>query len=292
MRLCWIDGLRGPLEQATPEQLQFVHDIGYRVAGIQADPEATEAGIARARRIFEQVGMMPGPMGSGAALLRPDEAETEVHRQRLAKALRVGGKLGCPTLRCSAGSLHATNVWKFHPGNFSQRAMDALVENTRRLIPIARDAGCVICPETTQWTVVHDLPTMRERVDRCDSPWVKVIFDPVNHMTAERILHSGAFIEYAISTLGERIGVLHCKDVTVRDEGEVLVMHIDEAEMGTGYLDHEALIRASERLAPWKCFTLEHIWDRELWKPAYEYIQGVARRMGHRWTDAGVKRPY
>jgi sugar phosphate isomerase/epimerase len=236
--------------------------------------------------------MMPGPLGSGAALLRQDEAETEIHLQRLARALRVGGKLGCPTLRCSAGSLHPTNIWKFHPGNFTQRAMDALVENTRRLIPIAQDAGCVICPETTQWTVVHDLPTMCEWVDRCDSPWVKVILDPVNHMTAERITDSGAFIEYAISYLGDRIGVLHCKDVTVRDEGEVLVVHIDEAEMGTGLLDHEALIRASDRLAPWKCFTLEHIWDRELWKPAYEYIQDVARRMGHRWTKPGVKRPY
>lgn len=292
MRLCWIDGLRGPLEGATPEQLQFVHDIGYRVAGIQASPDTTDAGIARARRIFEQVGMMPGPMGSGAALLRADEAETQAHLEQIARALRVGGKLGCATLRCSVGSLHPTNVWKFHPDNFGQRAMDALVENTRHLIPIAEDAGCVICPETTQWTVVHDVQTMREWVDRCDSAWVKVIFDPVNHMTPERILDSGAFIEYAISYLGDRIGVIHCKDVTVRDEGEVLVLHIDEAEMGSGFLDHEALIRASARLAPWKCFTLEHIWDRGLWKPAYDRIQGVARRMGHRWTAPETVRPY
>jgi sugar phosphate isomerase/epimerase len=94
------------------------------------------------------------------------------------------------------------------------------------------------------------------------------------------------------SCLGDRIGAIHCKDVTVRDEGEVLVLHIDEAEMGTGFLDHEALIRASGRMAPWKCFTLEHIWDRAGWKPAYDHIQGVARRKGHRWTEPETVRPY
>ena len=54
------------------------------------------------------------------------------------------------------------DIWMHHPDNISQRALDRLVENTRKLVPVAEDAGCMLCPETTQFTIVHNIETMKE----------------------------------------------------------------------------------------------------------------------------------
>ncbi|MBT4484836.1 MAG: TIM barrel protein [Candidatus Latescibacteria bacterium] len=289
MRLCWNDSFGGPLRNMRIEDAKFVHDIGYRVAGINAgDTEATDADIEHARRIFEEVGLMPGPYGLGATAIRPDKAEQNVQKKKIANALKIAGKLGCTSLRYSVGSMHPKDIWMCHPDNVTQKALDELIESTRDLVPIAEDSNCMLCPETTQWTIVNSIERMKEFVDRLDSPYAKIIFDPVNHMTAQRVYDSGRYIKCAVAYLGDCIGVFHVKDVMVEDKQ--LVVHIDEAEMGTGLLDHEALLSVSTQLEPWKTFSLEHISKRNLIKKAYGHIQGVANRIGHTWTDPDCTR--
>ncbi len=107
----------------------------------------------------------------------------------------------------------------------------------------------MLCPETTQFTIVHNIATMKEYVDRLESPYGTIIFDFVNHMDAERVYESGRFIQCAVAILGDRIGEFHVKDVKL-DPEKLLVVHIDEAPMGTGLLDHETLIRVSDQLEP------------------------------------------
>ncbi len=74
------------------------------------------------------------------------------------------------------------------------------------------------------------------------------------------------------------------------DPKKTLISHIDEAPMGTGLLDHEALIRASDVLEPHKMFCIEHIRNMEGFKKAYDHIQGIADRIGHTWTDPNLTR--
>ena len=117
---------------------------------------------------------------------------------------------------------------------------------------------------------------------------VKVVFDFVNHMTYDRVYNSGEFARSVVGELDDRIGVFHVKDVMVQDVH--LVCHIDETPLGTGVLDHAAIIEASRFLEPWKTFSLEHFNQQgvpreEQWRQGYEFIQGVARRMGHEWTS-------
>ena len=284
MRLCWNDSLGGPLRNMKIEEAKFVYNIGYRVAGINAgDMDATDADIERVKRIFEEVGLVPGPYGLSAAAIRPDKDEQKEHKRRITKALRIAGKLGCTALRYSVGSMHPRNIWMHHPDNITRKVLDELVESTREIVPVAEDSNCMLCPETTQWTIVNNIERMKEFVDRLDSPYARIIFDPVNHMTYDRVYDSGRYIRCAVAFLGDRIGEFHVKDVMVQDK--LLVSHIDEVEMGNGLLDHETLIHVSTKLEPWKTFSLEHISDRNLIKSAYDHIQGVANRIGHQWTD-------
>ena len=289
MRLCWNDGLGGPLGKMDPAEAKLIYDIGFRVAGINGGyQEPSNADIDHANNVIADAGLMPGPYGISASTLHPDKVVEKKQKKQLIQALKISGKLNCTALRYSVGSMHPTNIWKHHPENVTQKALDMLIESTRELVPIAEDCGVMLCPETTTWTIVNSIQRMKEFVDRLDSPYAKIIVDPVNHMSYDRVYESGRFMRCAVATLGDRIGEFHVKDVMVQDK--LLVSHIDEAPMGTGLLDHEALIRVSTQLEPWKTFSLEHISDRNMLKPAYDHIQGIADRIGHTWTDPRCSR--
>jgi sugar phosphate isomerase/epimerase len=286
MRLCWNDSFGGPLGELKKEEVQRVYDMGFRVAGVNGgDQNPSDADIAHVNELFDEVGLTPGPYGIGVSPIRPNPDEEREHIEKLKNALEIAGKLNCTALRYSVGSLHETNIWHYHPDNFTDETLGRLVENVKNeLVPYAEEAGVVLCPETTQWTIVNSIERMKAYVDGIGSPWAKIIFDPVNHMTPNRLVDSGKYIKCAINTLGDRIGEFHVKDADLEMD-RLLVCHINEAPMGTGKLDHATLIRESDKLEAWKTFSLEHIRDLNDVKKAYDHIQGVAHSIGHTWTD-------
>jgi sugar phosphate isomerase/epimerase len=295
MRLCYIDWLYGPLKDLTLNEAKKIYEIGFRVAGINSgDLEASDKDIDRVKNIINDAGLVAGPYGGGRATFHPDPAVCKEYKKGIVKALKIGGKLGCTNIRYSVGSMDPNNIWKHHPLNHTQKALDMLIESTRELIPVAEDCNCALGPETTQGTIVGTVPRMKEYVDRLNSPYAQIVFDPVNHMGAERIYESGKFIKCAIAELGDRIGEIHVKDAQVKDD---YMFYFGEAPMGTGLLDHAALMNASNSLEPWKTFSLEHIGydykspeNYKATKKAYDYIMSVAERIGHKFTDPNLTR--
>ena len=195
MRLSWDDGLRYPLGKMNKEEAKFIYDIGYRVAGIAGPLDATEDDINYAKDIVAQAGLVMGPFWLGHAAFRPDQEKHREHRKAIITALRIAGKLGCPHLGYSVGSMHPESTYMHHPDNHTQKALDILIKHTRELVPYAEDAGCILCPETTQWTIVNSIERMKEFVERVDSQFLRICFDPVNHMTSQRVYESGIFIK-------------------------------------------------------------------------------------------------
>ncbi len=264
------------------EEAKAYYDIGFRVVGFQSgDVDATDADVDRAKKICEDNGLMPGPYWISGSNFHQDPAQCKELQKKVIKALRIASKIGCTSLRFSVGSMHPDNVWGHHPENHTQKALDILIERTMSVVPVAEDEHCMICPETNQWTIVGTIERMKEYVDRLDSPYARIVFDPVNYLTPERIYQSGRFVRCTIAYLGDRIGVLHIKDAHIMDG----MVHIGEVPMGTGLFDHEELIKASVNLEGWKTFSIEHIRDMNLIKQAHDHIQGVADRIGHKWTD-------
>ena len=282
MRLCWNQGFRGPLRDMKPEEAKAYYDMGFRVVGFQSsDVDAADADINRAKRILDDNGLMPGPYWIRDSNFHSDPVKCKEYKEKAIKALRIAGKIGCTSLRFSVGNMNTDNVWRHHPENHTQKALDMLIEKTKEIVPAAEDERCMICPETNQWTIVGTIKRMKEYVDRLDSPYARVVFDPVNYMTPERIYQSGRFVKCTIAYLGDRIGVLHVKDTQIMDG----MVNIGEVPMGTGVFDYEAFIKASVNLEGWKTFSLEHIRDMDLIKKAHDHIQGIADRIGHKWTD-------
>jgi sugar phosphate isomerase/epimerase len=285
MRLCLNDANLAVSRDLKIENAKRVYDIGFRVAGVELlSFDVTDADIDHVKDVLAKAGLEMGPLGVGYAAIHPDKKTEQEYLKKLIRALEIGGKLGCTNIRISAGSMHPNVVWLNHPENHTQKALDRLIENTKTLVPYAEKYRCSIGLETTSWTIVNSVTRMQEYSDRIDSPYNTVIFDFVNHMTCDNIYESGAFARCAIATLGDRIGEFHVKDVKV-DPEKLLVSHIDETDLGTGLIDHETVIKISTQLEPWKTFSLEHFRNTDLWKPGYDYIQSIANKIGHKWSD-------
>jgi len=263
--------------------------MGLRVVGLNFRHliDAGNEDLGYIRAVYADHGLTPGAVPCGFSLLRPDPAEMDLHRKQMTRLLQVAGKLGFQVIQPSIGSMDPKGIWSYHPDNLKPRTMDVLVRNARELAKAAADSGCVVCPETTQWTACNNVTRMKEFVDRVDSRFVRVTFDFVNHMTPERVYDSGRYMTCVIQALGDRIGMFHVKDVMVGDR--VLVVHIDEAPVGTGLLDHKAVIKASVALEPWKLFSMEHVrGGMDVLRSTYSHIQGAADAIGHKWTEPAM----
>ncbi len=295
MRLCLNDsGIGAPYRNVTRERLQRIKDIGFRVIGVNPDVNATEDDFRYLNDLLGEMEMYPGPGSAGCAPFHPDPAEAREWKKQIIERIRAASKVGIPNLRMSGGSMDPDNRWLHHPENHTQKALDLYVEHTLEVKSAAEDYGVMLTPETTNFTIIDTVQRMREFVDRCDSPYIKVVFDFVNHMTAHTVYQNARFSRCAVAVLGDRIGVFHVKDVML-DPKKLLVSHIDEAPMGTGLLDHAAVMEASKQLEPWKTFSLEHFNDPDMdtydeWVRAYRHINGVAKKSGFVWTEPACTR--
>jgi sugar phosphate isomerase/epimerase len=286
MRLAYSHIKVNPFREATKAKLQFYKDIGLRVLGFACDPDPGDDELYRLRDLFGELDLEIGQIipHKQASLLHPDKNILLENRKKIARTLQICRKLGAANLQCSIGSLNSDDIWGIHPENHTQKALDMLIENAREVAKIAEDNQVMLAPETTLWTIVNSIGRMKEYVDRVDSPLMKITFDIVNYMTYDRIFESGRYARCALATLGDRIGAIHVKDVVVTNDNGYKG-HIHETEMGTGLLDHEALIGVSEQLEPWKVFTIEHIRDERNIKPAYDHIRKISSKIGHTWTN-------
>ena len=260
---------------------------------VPADETATEDDIKRVKDLLGEVGLVPATSSAGCSPFSPDPRQAKEWKKLITDRIKVASKMGIQSLRMSGGSMDPKNRWMHHPENHTQKALDLYVEHTMQLKAVAEDYRVMLVPETTNFTILDSIQRMKEYVDRVDSPYVKLIVDFVNKLSAYTVYQNTRFIKCAVATLGDRIGVFHVKDIQVADK--LLVSHIDEAPMGDGILDHAAIIEASNQLEPWKTFSLEHFsypnMERyDMWVKAYKHITKVAREIGHEWTSPNCTR--
>ncbi len=277
--------------EGNERKLKKLRAIGFRVFGVSGVADAGEDDILRFRELAAKDDMVVGMSPTGYQPAHPDPEMRKQHHEDLKKTLRNMQKLGGDLIHIAGGS-YSGDGWWHHPKNFTQQGMDELIDEMKKIAPYAEDAEVCIAPETTQWCILHSPERMKEFVDRVNSPYVKVTFDIVNHMRADRIYESGRFFRCVLAMLGNRIGQLHVKDVDVT---KGLVVHINEVPLGTGLIDHETIVKASKDLEPWMLFSLEHFNEKDVDRyiqieRGYKHFQRIADSIGHSWTDPHMTR--
>ena len=225
------------------DQIRFLADLGF--AGIEDNflrirPPETQArmGEALARNGMAMGCFVNNPMHWNRTLwgLDTDEAKTQLHRdlyESIEAAKRVGGK-------------YLTVVSAQDPAMPAPYQRVHMMENLKRLAPMAERAGVILAIETVdsnRWPgmLLHHIADAYALVKAVDSPAVQLVFD-FGHIAPM----DGRVIEN-LRAVWDKVAIIQASDIPGR------------MELGSGELNWVNIFRTIRSLGYTGLIELEHL---------------------------------
>ncbi|HET7838358.1 MAG TPA: sugar phosphate isomerase/epimerase family protein [Rectinemataceae bacterium] len=213
------------------------------IEGIKHRPGALDP--ARAAAISASLaarGVRIAVLGCYINPIHPDPEERESSIRRFAESLALARVFGCGIVATETGSLNAD--CSFHPGNSGKAAFSELVGSLETIAVEAERHGVYACIEGVASHVASSPARLAAILEAVPSPWLRVLFDPVNLLTASTWGEQGRMFEEAESLLGGRILAFHAKDFQI----EGVVSRV--CPPCRGLLDYGRFLDMAERVAP------------------------------------------
>lgn len=267
----------------TPaDKLQMIRSIGLTATDLWLDPDSPIPDPAQVRDLFADHDVALSQVSCYVNLECAPGAVRERQMERLKRLIDFAGPAGARCVVSGCGHMNPARpdeVFSAHPDNWTDAAMDRLVESCAQAAAWASAAGTVFCAESWVLLTLNSPKKMRELVDRVNNPAFGVLFDPVNLMNLEVYFENGRLIREAFDLLGDRIVGVHAKDTRLIDSA--FTYHMSEANPGKGTLDYDTLLRCMDQLddagTP---LHIEHLRDIDVIVEARDYIRSVARQAG------------
>ena len=197
--------------------------------------------------------------------------------ERLRQTLRLAGVAGSRCVVSGVGQMdpdRPDEVAGAHPDNWTDRAMDRLVETCVEVAELAGGAGTKFCVEPWVLTTLNTPRRLGELVRRVASPHFGILLDPVNLMSLDVYFDNTRVIQESFAEAGDAISLVHAKDtkLVVQD-----TYHMTEACPGEGILDYATLLRCMDDLQdPTTPLLIEHLRDYGKITEARDYIRETA----------------
>jgi len=174
-------------------------------------------------------------LGCYIHMIHPDPAVRRSELDRFKEHLAAANDFGCLLVGTETGNVHAE--MGYTTDNFEEGPFLAVVESVKELAAEAEKQDAVIGVEAGVNHPIYSPETMKRLLDLVDSDHVRVIFDPVNLLTADTWENQAAIFEKAFTLFGDKIAVLHAKDVVLEDGS------LQAVPVGKGLIDYETVFR-------------------------------------------------
>ena len=223
------------------------------IPGFDSDAGRVSPGLATfARDAFHAGGISIAVLGCYINLGTPDEADASFQMVRFKEYLRHARDFGCSLVGTETGSVRAD--FSFHPDNHGEAAFQRVLGRVRELTRVAEKFGVFVAIEGVAQFVVNSPRRLRRLLDEAESDNVRIIFDPVNLLTAENYREQDAIIEESFALFGDRIAAFHAKDFVITPEGE-----FRQVAAGTagGMLNYPLFFRLAKQHKPHAYVLLE-----------------------------------
>lgn len=263
----------------TDVYLRECRDQGYRAAPCPViDPNDVEV-VRYVRSEFSKSDVVISETAAWVNALDPDPDLRKRAREEITQALALADELGAACCATVSGSFAASGTPDshvgHHPDNFTQEAIDAVVEWVRNVLKEVNPTRSFLTLEMTPWAVVDRPDVYLQVLESVAHPGLAVHLDPANSLTSPRALFkSKAVLEDLFEQLGAWVKACHAKDVTF--VGSPAIVSLREVPPGTGYLDYATFLRLTKQLDPDTPLIMEHLPDRETYKRSGERIRAVA----------------
>ncbi len=206
------------------------------IAGFKPEAGRLNPGFAAGvRDAFGRHGIRIAVLGCYINLGDPDDARLRPELDRFKAHLRFARDFGCAVVGTETGSLNAD--FSRHPDNGGEEAFRIVLGRVRELVREAERFGVCVGIEAVERYVISSPRRLRRLIDEVGSPNLRVIYDPVNLLSAANCEREAGIVAEAHALLGDRIGIVHAKDYTV-DGGQ-----FRELPAGRGALGYRRILR-------------------------------------------------
>jgi len=210
-------------------------------------------------------------------MIDPDRAKQQENLKRLARAIEVADKVGCPMVGTITGSRDPIYGFGIHPDNWTEETWKITVDAVKQVLRDTSGMKAALGMEA-QVTTNLDGPKAHKRLmDDVGDKRCAVNLDPVNMISLANYYHTTELINECFDLLGEQILGCHSKDTYIWPDRQTV--HVQEVATGRGVMDYETyLVRLSRMKWPRTLFP-EHVPHEQLIE-AKGYIETVAAKVG------------
>ena len=251
----------GDWTNITPELLAEVAGEGFGALNIVVqDPTSmTVQDAVRLKAMFEEAGIVIGQTNGayGGGLVSSDQGEREAATEFARRMCALTGQLGSPNTYLRPGSVGPKGAWLPHPSNRSDEVFDRLVDSARKFCRAAEDEGVMVAVEGGAVSPRYSARRVRDFIEAVGSAALGFNQDPVNFVGGlEDAYDMPRFLGEFFDLLEDYTLGAHAKDFTVVDQ---LMVRFEEAEIGSGMLDHVTFLQGMERVCPNGHVLIEHL---------------------------------
>lgn len=183
--------------------------------------------------------------------VHPDEDIRKEHIERFKKSISLSNAFRCKIVATETGSLSPD--CNYHPHTMDASVFDTLIKSVAELVDSAEKHGVTVALEPV--SRVHTLCSLeraRRILDKIDSPYLGIIYDPINlipwlglpeadgavlDIPSTEAIHD--FVTSAIDAFGDKIVAIHAKNYVLDRNG----WKIGNKPLLEGVFDWETAIR-------------------------------------------------
>lgn len=188
--------------------------------------------------VFQEHHVQIAVLGCYIQMIHPDPDVRRKELNRFKEHLAVANDFGCLLVGTETGNIHAEI--SYTTDNFKEEPFLAVVESVKELAAEAEKQNVVIGVEAGVNHPIYSPKTMKRLLDLVDSEHVQVIFDPVNLLTPDTWLQQTDIYKEAFALFGDKIAVVHAKDVIVESGA------LQAVPVGKGLIDYKTVFDLME----------------------------------------------
>ena len=232
------------LNDVTDATVTRIREFGFTgvACRYQQPLITTKLKTEKLRTILESGGVKPCQVNAH----NPDLISTDKNLRQegimvMQHMCKVTRWLNADTLYLRPGSINPNGSWYPHPDNYKDETFQVLVDSVKEICIEAELQGVRLAVEGHVLSILNTPERIKEFIEMVGSNALGFNMDPVNFVgSLSEAYDTSSLLEHLFDILGPYTISGHAKDFIVEDK---LVLHIEEAAIGSGLLDQKTFLR-------------------------------------------------